>query len=99
MSRTESQRRARLAELSGNNGGGGGVVAIEEGGDGGDDIVDARVERMEEFEYRNLSMSQKAFHKMGLGGEDKKTERIICLTFGVCCVVLLIAVSLYVARG
>ena len=103
VSRTESQRRARLAELSGNSGGGGGggvattLNNTAEGGRGGD-LVDANIERMEEYEYRNLSMYQKASYKIGLGGEEKKTERMICWIFCFCVVVLVIAISLYLAR-
>jgi hypothetical protein len=92
MSRSESQRRARLAELSrGSGGNGGGGVAIPEG----DDLIDANIERMEDFEYRNLSLYEKGFGKIGLGGTERKMERCICILFTICCVVLIVAISLF----
>jgi len=112
VSRTESQRRARLLELSGGNnapppppsgtaasgsGGGAVITGLSEGGD--NNIVDADIERMEEYEYRNLSLYHKFFYKIGLDGDDNKTERVICLTFGVCILVLLVAIILYVVKG
>ncbi len=95
MSRSESQRRARLAELSrgsGGNGNGGSGVAIPEG-----DVIDANIERMEDFEYRNLSLYEKGFGKIGLGGTERKMERCICILFTVCCVVLIVAISLFLS--
>eukprot|EP00985_Skeletonema_marinoi_P018951 scaffold10716_cov91-Skeletonema_marinoi.AAC.5 len=98
VSRTESQRRARLSELSGVAPTAAAAAttmnSITEGGD----IVEADIERMEEYEYRNLSMYDKFFYRIGLDGEDNKTERVICLTFGVCILVLLVAIILYAAR-
>jgi len=101
VSRTESQRRARLSELSGNATPAPAAAAstatlnnIAEGGD----IVEADIERMEEYEYRNLSMYDKFFYRIGLDGEDNKTERVICLTFGVCILVLLAAIILYAVQ-
>lgn len=91
VGRTESQRRARLLELSGGDG------AANVTGDGGD-IIDADIERMEDYEYRNLPMYQKAFGKIGLSGEDKKIERIICFVFSFCCLLLLVTIIMYVAR-
>lgn len=95
VSRTESQRSARLLELSGNAppSTGRGVfndVAKEE-------IVGADTERIDKYEYRNLSMYHKVFHRIGLDGEEKKVDRAICLTFGVCALVLLVAMILYFA--
>ena len=69
------------------------------GAEGGDNIVDADIERMEEYEYRNLSLYHKFFYRIGLDGDVNKTERVICLTFGVCILVLLVAIILYVAKG
>jgi len=98
VSRTESQRRARLSELSGVAPPAAAAAttmnSITEGGD----IVEADIERMEEYEYRNLSMLDKFFYRIGLDGEDNKTERVICLTFGVCILVLLVAIILYAVQ-
>ena len=91
--RTESQRRARLAQLEG-GGGGGGVAAAGGGGDHVDieDLMDADVE--DPYYDHQTEHKKSRFAVIGLGGEDQQSDRMICAMLALLFFALLIMIIL-----
>jgi len=96
VNRTESQRRARLAQLSG--GDPAAVVGGARDGPGGnEDFMDADIERADDEMRPQLQRKRSKFYMIGLDDEDSGTDRIICgilvlLLFGLLVLVIILLV-------
>ena len=95
--RTESQRRARLAQLEGGGGGGGVAAAAAAAGDHVDieDLMDADVE--DPYNYHQTEHKKSRFAVIGLGGEDQQSDRMICAMLALLFFALLIMIILLTA--
>ena len=103
--RTESQRRARLAQLEGGGGGGGAttaaapsarnLAAVAGGGIDVEDLMDADVE--DPYNYDQTEHKKSRFAVIGLGGEDQQSDRMICAMLALLFFALLIMIILLTA--